>query len=604
MRPVQLLSEQVVNQIAAGEVVERPASVVKELVENAIDAGATRIDVALRAGGSARIRVSDNGHGMRRSDALLAMERHATSKIRAAEDLVGIDSLGFRGEALPAIASVSRFELTTRPSADEVGTRVRLDHGRLLGVEDAGCAAGTDIDVRALFGAVPARRKFLRSVATEQAHCVEAVLREALLRPTVAFRVTADDRTILDLPEASDVAGRVRSALGDPAAVLWTAEVAAPGVTVSVWVAPPEVHHAGATGGLYLYVGTRAVRDPVLRRAVLDGWRDLLPKGRYPVGVVAVQLPAGEVDVNVHPAKVEVRFRDPRGLTDAVGVAMRAAADRAGTVAVDLHRARAAQRTDPLARTDGPPLPLPARSAPVFTPRVPAHPDDDPQLRAVPVWWVADGPTGNAAPPPTPEVAPRVEADGTGPAAVALPSAALGDRAPTASDFPWRSIRPLGVVDGRWIVAEREGGLVVLDRRAIDVVHRRARWADGAAPHALVAPVRVPVGEARAARLADAALVLERFGFAWTPVSARDVVVTAVPDGAAHLDVGALIREVPVDAPAVPGWLAERAARVEGTLTPFELRALLVTLGELGAHPEGPPRLLATVDVPGHFPRA
>ena len=182
-------------------------------------------------------------------------------------------------------------------------------------------------------------------------------------------------------------------------------------------------------------------------------------------------------------------------------------------------------------------------------------------------------------------------------------SAASEASAPTPAAFPWRTLRPVGVIGGRWMVAERDDGLVVLDRRAIDVVQRRARWADGAAPHALVAPLRVPVGEVRAARLADATLLLERFGFAWTPVSAREVVVTAVPDGAAHLDVGALIREVPLDPHAVAGWLAERAARVEGALTPFELRALLVTLGELGVGPDGPPRLLASVALSELFGR-
>ncbi|MBA2320731.1 MAG: ATP-binding protein, partial [Deltaproteobacteria bacterium] len=244
---VRLLPEQVIDQIAAGEVVERPAAVVKELAENALDAGATRIEVHLRGGGVHRIRVVDDGSGMDRQDALLSIERHATSKLRALDDLMTLGTLGFRGEALPSIASVSRFTLTTRRREDEVGTRIRIEDGKLLDVSDAGGPPGTEIDVRSLFGAVPARRKFLRSAPTELGHCTEAVTRLALARYDVGFRLVVEDRDAFSVAPGEEI-DRLRALLGDERWI--PIDGARGGVSVGGWIAPPEVHRSA--GGLYL----------------------------------------------------------------------------------------------------------------------------------------------------------------------------------------------------------------------------------------------------------------------------------------------------------------------------------------------------------------
>ena len=229
---IRILEDQVVNQIAAGEVVERPASVVKELLENSLDAGATQIDIALRDGGRALIRLSDNGCGMNRADAMMCFERHATSKIRRAEDLAGVSTLGFRGEALPSIAAVSRFQLLTRPDEEEVGTRVKIEGGVLLGCADAGCVAGTQIDVRSLFYNLPARRKFLRTRGTEQSHCVATVVREALARPEVDFSVSQDGRELLRARGGVDTATRARDLLGRHGAALMPATCAQGDLTI------------------------------------------------------------------------------------------------------------------------------------------------------------------------------------------------------------------------------------------------------------------------------------------------------------------------------------------------------------------------------------
>jgi DNA mismatch repair protein MutL len=578
---IQLLEAHVIDQIAAGEVVERPASVVKELVENALDAGAKTVEVWLRNGGINRIRIVDDGSGMDRHDALLSIERHATSKIRTADDLVGVSTLGFRGEALPSIASVSKLDLTTRTAGSEVGTRIRLESGRLVDVEDAGCAAGTEVDVRALFGAIPARRKFLRAPQTEQQHCLEAVLRVALIRPDVAFRVHADDREALDLPR-TDAAGRVRSALGADAAELLTFSGVDAGIQVDALIAPPSVHRAAASGGLYLYVGGRVVRDVVVRRAVLDAWRDLLPRGRYPVGVVRIDVPAGDVDVNVHPSKVEVRFRDPAGVTGAVIEALRKAADTGGIRAIDPSRSRAAARAD-----DGAPtaLPLPGLASPralVLRPPepdqrpelprgTPAHPDDDVRWSWQPSWL--------------PEETPLLAAS---------PSVEVPVATPPSS---WRTTRPIGLLGERFLLAERSGMLVVLDRTAIDEHRLRKALADGAPAFALVAPVRVPVGEGRAERLLAASELLSRWGFALDRFGPREVVALSVPAPAAWVDVAVLLREVPLEPGSIAPWLAARSARPGSAPTPYEQRALLLELEELGLDADSTPRVASEIDV-------
>ena len=300
---MQVLPAQVADQIAAGEVVERPASVVKELVENALDAGARAIRVELEDGGKTLIRVSDDGQGMDREDAGLALQRHATSKIRTAADLIGVATFGFRGEALPAIASVSRFEIEA--SADGVtGTHVRVTGGKVEACEDAVRQRGTTITVRALFFNTPARRKFLRATATETRAAVEAVTVLALTRPDVAFGLTSDGRALLECPPAVQLIDRVRA--------LWGREVADTLLPVSHREGPLEVNGfaqrpaqarpAGRKG--YVFVRGRPIRDPFILRAGEAGYRSTVAPGDRPSLVLFLDLPGDAVDVNVHPAKL------------------------------------------------------------------------------------------------------------------------------------------------------------------------------------------------------------------------------------------------------------------------------------------------------------
>ena len=325
---VQVLPDTVADQIAAGEVVERPASVVKELVENALDAGALAIRVELEDGGKTLIRVSDDGSGLQREDARLALQRHATSKIRTATDLIGVATFGFRGEALPAIASVSRFELETcgdGEAGEGEGTRLRVTGGKLDEVQDAVRQRGTTVTVRGLFYNTPARRKFLRAGATETRAAVEAVTVLALTRPDVAFSLTSDGRTLLDCQPATRLIDRVHA--------LWGAELADTLLAVSHRAGPLEVtglaqrpaqaRPAGRKG--YVFVRGRPIRDPFILRAAEAGYRSTIAPGDRPSLLLFLDLPGDAVDVNVHPAKLEARFRDKFFVEKVVEEAVRGA---------------------------------------------------------------------------------------------------------------------------------------------------------------------------------------------------------------------------------------------------------------------------------------
>jgi DNA mismatch repair protein MutL len=316
MGRIQTLPTDLANQIAAGEVVERPASVVKELVENALDAGATRIKVELERGGATLIRVSDDGAGMDEDDAVLSLQRHATSKIRHKDDLFALSTFGFRGEALPSIASVSKLRLSTRARGAAEGTEIVLEGGGTAKPRPTGAAEGTSIEVRDLFFNVPARRKFLKSTGTEAAHVTEALLLAALARPEVSFFLVRDGRVAREWLRAPS--RRERALQGFEGSERLEACVGERGpMRIEAHLAPPERARAGATG-LHLLVNGRPIRDRPLARAVAQAYGSVLEPGRYPVGVVYLEVPPAEVDVNVHPQKAEVRFADGRALLDAV----------------------------------------------------------------------------------------------------------------------------------------------------------------------------------------------------------------------------------------------------------------------------------------------
>ena len=325
---VRRLEGSLVDQIAAGEVVERPASIVKELVENALDAQARRIRVEVRAGGCDWIAVSDDGLGMTPEDAELALERHATSKLATAEDLQRIGSYGFRGEALPAIASVSSFRLRTRARGAAEAFEVQVRGGRRIGSRTVGGPQGTRVEVADLFESVPARRKFLKTATTEWGHAADWLTRAALALPEVHFDIQRDDRPASVWPSARSLRDRAAAVLGD-------AEVA-PLVDVAFGAAgegrahvhgllSPVDRHRATTAGIRLFVNRRSIRDRMLQHAVLEVYRDLLPRGRFPSALLFLEVPPEDVDVNVHPAKWEVRFADPRAVHGLLRNAVRSA---------------------------------------------------------------------------------------------------------------------------------------------------------------------------------------------------------------------------------------------------------------------------------------
>ncbi|MBW2621665.1 MAG: DNA mismatch repair endonuclease MutL [Deltaproteobacteria bacterium] len=325
MSSIRLLSDQLINRIAAGEVVERPASVLKELIENSLDAGAARIEVDTEAGGRRLIVVSDNGQGMTSDDLLLAIERHATSKITEDTDLLSINTLGFRGEALPSIGSVSRMTITSAAESDGHGSRVRVSGGKLLGVEEASRDRGTTIEVQDLFFNVPARRKFLKTVQTESAHLTEMAHRYALGQPGLRLIYRHNSQELVSTSPSEDALARVARVLGrETARNMFEFEGGRGEITVSGFLGRPQVNRSRANG-LYLYVNGRPVMDRLLTRAVMDAYHGRLMTGRYPYAVIFLTIPSESVDVNVHPAKAQVRFRQPNQVLNSTAEILRQA---------------------------------------------------------------------------------------------------------------------------------------------------------------------------------------------------------------------------------------------------------------------------------------
>ena len=342
MGRIHILSDLVANQIAAGEVVDRPASVVKELLENALDAGATRLRIEIEGGGRKLIRITDNGSGMMRDDALLAFERHATSKVRTSGDLLTISTLGFRGEALPSIASIARVELATRSAEDAAGTRLEIVGGRIHRVEDAGMPQGTMIAVRDLFFNTPARRKFLKSETTELSHVTALVTNYALAHPDKHFELHSATHALLIAPPVAELSERIYQIFGKeildqllpiaaeinlnhvglPEPPPWKREAGYvkpdPGhLRLRGFISKPELEKLNRNS-IYSFVNQRLVRERVILHAIAEAYRNILPPTSFPVVLLFLEMPPGEVDVNVHPAKTEVRFRQPSLVHDFV----------------------------------------------------------------------------------------------------------------------------------------------------------------------------------------------------------------------------------------------------------------------------------------------
>lgn len=311
MNTIKVLPEEVASQIAAGEVIDRPASVVRELLDNSVDAGAQRILIRIEKGGKRLIKVSDNGIGMGEDDLLLCVERHATSKIQTLEDLFFAGTLGFRGEALPSIGAVSRMEIISRPAEAVSGHRLRIYGGKVEGVEEAGSPAGTIVEVRDLFFNVPARRKFLRAERTETGHIIDVISRLALAFPDVGFKLEDGDKTVLNLPDNEDLRNRVFRTMGrEVSESLMEIKEECEDLSILAYLAPPELSRSRGDR-LFVYANGRNIRDRLINSAVFEGYGQRLMKGRYPQGLVFINVDPTAMDVNVHPTKQEIRFQDP-----------------------------------------------------------------------------------------------------------------------------------------------------------------------------------------------------------------------------------------------------------------------------------------------------
>jgi DNA mismatch repair protein MutL len=484
MSTIRILSDRVVNQIAAGEVIERPAAAVKELVENSLDAGATRIEVEFRTGGRAYIRVEDNGGGMTKDDALLALERHATSKIAETGDLDRLATFGFRGEALPSIASVSRFELQTRSAGEDAGTEILINGGRFLHVRDCGRPVGTRIVVSQLFNAVPARRKFLKSDATESAHIIQCVRLYALSCPQAAFTLIEDGRAIFRSPECKTTAERVAEIFGRQIAeAMLPLEVTDAGLTLRGLISRPGVGRA-TRHEMITYVNHRPVDSRTLSYALIESYHDLLPKGRYPLAFVFLDLDPAAVDVNVHPAKREVRFRNE---TQVRAFVIRAVLDRLRELGATIPASIPAPAGE-AARTWAPGAVVAATGSPLESRMAAPFPAYRPPL-AAPV-----------------SVEPASAAQVPAPAAPGEPQVARTG---------WRFV---GLVHGVYAVFETRAGVVLLDRRAVHerIWYERLREQFAAARVAtqrLLLPVPVELDAITTALLLDRLEFLQGHGF-------------------------------------------------------------------------------------------
>jgi DNA mismatch repair protein MutL len=554
MAVVQRLSEALANQIAAGEVVERPAAVVKELVENALDAGATRVEVRLEDGGRRLVEVVDDGRGMARDDALLALERHTTSKLRTSDDLFDIRTYGFRGEALPSIASVSRFTLTTRTADALAATRLVVEGGKVVSVEEAGAPQGTRIEVADLFWNVPARLAFLKTRATEVGHAVDWVSRLALVNPQVSFLVTEGRTTHLRAEATGDLKERIAAVLGrDLYEQLHEVSYAGDGLSLRGYAAAPT-RAVSTTREIHTFVNGRYVRDKSLLHAVGRAYAGVLPVGQSPSVVLFLTVPPGQVDVNVHPQKLEVRFRDARAPGDAV---VRAIAPM--LAASPWIKQKPQGRTYVLGGAPAPVAQPVETPAPAPTPVIEPVPKamDLPGLPAVSDLfdprqqriaraldaWNKGRPSAEMDVEPPPLVAKQRPEPVPSPPEP-LPPARAPDEAIRFSD-----LRYLGQVHRTYLVCESPDGLVLLDQhaaheRVLYEKYKSERAGEAKAGQPLLVPVTLELSPADA-RLVEGALeALNDLGFEVEPFGGTTFSVKAAPGELGQGDLARTLREL------------------------------------------------------------
>jgi DNA mismatch repair protein MutL len=578
MGRIRVLSDQVANQIAAGEVVERPASVVKELLENALDAGAARIRIEVEAGGRKLIRIADDGHGMGRDDSLLAFERHATSKLRSSDDLLQIATLGFRGEALPSIASVSRLTLETRAPEDEAGTLVEIAGGKLLRVEDLGRPAGTTLTIRDLFFNTPARRKFLRSESTELQHVAALVTHYALANPTKHFELHSATHALLVAPAVTSAADRMFqifgretvdqmipvaaetdfARVGIPEPPPWKRdenyEPPEPGVMrISGFVSKPELQKLNRNS-IYVFVNGRLIRDRLVLHALSEAYRNVIPPTSFPVVLLFLEVPPAEVDVNVHPAKTEVRFRQQSIVHDFLRDSVRTALMAARPV-----------MSFAMALTDSP---LAAEALRIDVSPMPGAPDLPPASEGDP--QAGDAAAFSLQPDPflateqrivfPQQAAPAVDE----PPFLREPEQRVSGRHSCSSATPEEgderpetlhslaTLRPVGQLRNSFILAVNEDGLWIIDQH---VAHERVlfekilreRRTESVQRQRLLMPLLVDLQPAQMLAFADLADELDRNGFEAEPFGPRTLAVKAAPVGLEGKELEHLLDEVLAD---------------------------------------------------------
>jgi len=581
MGRIHVLSDQVANQIAAGEVVDRPASVVKELLENALDAGAARIRVEIEAGGRRLIQVADDGCGMSRDDALLAFERHATSKIRSSDDLLSIATLGFRGEALPSIASIARLELTTRPADEATGTRLEIAGGRILDVADHGGPQGTTIAVRDLFYNTPARRKFLRAETTELAHVTALVTHYALAHPEMYFELHSATHTLLTAPPVREPGERIYQIFGRdsldqllpmaaerrfdhaglPEPPPWRRDrdytPPDPGfLRVRGFVSRPELQKLNRNS-IYVFVNQRLIRDRLILHAITEAYRNIIPPTSFPVILLFLEMPAHEVDVNVHPAKTEVRFRQQALVHDFVRESIRvtlmktrpaasflAALNNSPTASSSLVPDSTLPDSRPISDLPDSEAPPQASDGAPFTLAPPAaRPEDQPLPFAA----------GSASPAGGRELVngafsgtATVSATSNGHCSVlALPEG--GDPPPSLHSLA--SLKPLGQLRESFILATNDEGLWIIDQH---VAHERVlfekilreRQTERVERQRLLMPMLIDLLPQQMVIFSTLAAELERNGCEAEPFGPNTIAIKAAPAGLNGAELERMVLEV------------------------------------------------------------
>jgi DNA mismatch repair protein MutL len=591
MSRIRILPEAVANRIAAGEVVERPASVVKELLENALDAGANTIRIEVEAGGKRMIRVSDDGHGMAHDDALLAFERHATSKLRSADDLLSIATLGFRGEAMPTIAAVSRLLLETRDASDAEGTRIEFAGGKLVGVKPAGLPSGTTVSVADLFYSVPARRKFLKSDTTELGHIASLVTHYALANPDKQFVLATSTQTIIDCAPTDRLSDRVYQLFGKQSldelveistvSAAFRAAITEPDlepeeekarINIYGFTSRPEVQRPNRNG-IYIFVNRRLVRDRLILHAIHEAYRNIVPQGVFPATLLFLEMPYDEVDVNVHPAKIEVRFRRSQFVHDFTRDALRQALMSTRPIASFAAAAGAGPGTSPQGSAASPVTcfgNLPAFAEAVSVPPGSGPPDESsiatraiiPGMEEIGAGAGVGSDGGFDLPSarqPTPQrfsFEPGFAVNSTRSFSPPEPNwaanfAAAGSDAPASLPHPDEiaDLKPLGQVSSSFIVAVNGEGLWIVDQhvaheRVLFEQHLEARRAGKMESQRMLMPMILELSPRQLVIYEKIAEEMTANGFEVEPMGPRSVAIQSVPVGVATGDAEKLLTEI------------------------------------------------------------